>query len=208
MKKLIIFPFNGNGIEAMDCIVDEYELIAFADDTAEKQGLSEFGIPVASREVILQYPEAYILAVPGSSASYKIRKQIIEALNIPISRFARVIHPSASVAKYASIGYNSLIMAGVVLTNTSRVGNHVCILPNSVIHHDSVIGDYSLVGSSVVVAGNSIISENCYIGSGTNIINNIHIGGQVLVGMGSNVIRSVASSLTVAGNPAAILPAK
>ncbi len=36
MNKLIIFPFNGNGIEAMDCIGNEYELIAFADDTAEK----------------------------------------------------------------------------------------------------------------------------------------------------------------------------
>ena len=205
MKKLIIFPFNGNGIEAMDCIGNEYELIAFADDTAEKQGLSEFGIPVASREIILQYPEAYILAVPGSPASYKIRKKIIEALNIPISRFATVIHPSASVAKYASIGYNSLIMAGVVLTNKSKIGNHVCILPNSVIHHDSIIGDYSLVGSSVVVAGYTVIGDNCYIGSGTSIMNNVSLGKRSLVGMGANVIRSFPDDVKIAGNPAKLL---
>jgi sugar O-acyltransferase (sialic acid O-acetyltransferase NeuD family) len=208
MKKLIIFPFNGNGIEAMGCLGDEFELIAFADDTVEKHGMSAFGIPVSSRDIIHQYPEAYILAVPGSPSSYKIRKHIIESLQIPPSRFATVIHPSASIAKHASIGYNSLIMAGVVLTNTSRVGNHICILPNSVIHHDSLVGDYSLVGSSVVVAGNSVIGENCYIGSGTNIINNIHVGEQVLVGMGSNVLRSVPALLTVAGNPANELRAK
>lgn len=202
MKKLIIFPFNGNAIEAMDCIADQYELIAFADDTTEKQGVSEFGIPVASRNIIEQYPEAQILAVPGSPASYKSRHQIIESLQLPQFRFATLIHPSASVAKYATVGFNCLIMAGAVLTNKSKIGNHVCILPNSIVHHDSTIGDYSLIGSSVVVAGYSNIGKNCYIGSGSSIMNGISIGDGSLVGMGSNVIRSCPDEMKIAGNPA------
>ena len=205
MKKLIIFPFNGNGIEAMDCMGDEFELIAFIDDTLDKQGVSEFGIPVVSRDIIHKYPEAYVLAVPGSPISYKFRKQVIEELKIPITRYAKVIHPCASIAKYAEIGYNTLIMSGVVLTNKSKVGNHVCILPNSVIHHDSIVGDYSLVGSSVVVAGNTEIGENCYIGSAVSIMNNISIGKGSLVGMGTNVIRSFPDDVKVVGNPAKLL---
>jgi sugar O-acyltransferase (sialic acid O-acetyltransferase NeuD family) len=202
MKKLIIFPFNGNGIEAMDCIEDQYELIAFADDTSEKQGLSEFGVPVKGREIIQKYPEAFVLAVPGSSTSYMIRKSIIDSLNLPQNRFATLIHTSSSVARYAVVGYNCLIMGNVTLTNKSEIGNHVCILPNTVIHHDSKIGDYSLIGSSVVIAGYTSVGENCYIGSGSNIINNVSIGKGVLVGMGSNVIRSFPDDIKIAGNPA------
>lgn len=205
MKKLIIFPFNGNAIEAMDCVSDQYELIAFADDTTEKQGISEFGIPVKSRDVIQEYPESYLLVVPGSPTSYKSRSQLIDSLQIPINRFATIIHPSASVAKFASIGYNCLIMAGVVITNKATVGNHVCILPNTVVHHDSIIGSYSLIGSSVVVAGYTSIGENCYIGSGSSIMNGISIGNGSLVGMGSNVIRSYPDNVKIVGNPAKLL---
>lgn len=202
MKKLIIFPFNGNAIEAMDCVSDQYELIAFADDTREKQGVSEYGIPVASRNIIEQYPEAQVLAVPGSPTSYKFRHQIIDSLNIPQHRFATLIHPSASVAKFSTVGFNCMIMAGVVLTNKSYIGNHVCILPNSVVHHDSKIGEYSLIGSSVVIAGYASIGNNCYIGSGSSIMNGISIGEGTLVGMGSNVIRSCPADMQIVGNPA------
>ncbi len=205
MKKLIIFPFNGNGIEAIDCLDNDYELIAFADDTKEKQGISEFGIPVYGREVIEKYPEAYVLAVPGSPSTYKGRKATIQSLNVPESRFGKVMHPAARIAKYSSIGFNCLITAGVVINTKVTVGNHICILPNSVIHHDSEIGDYSLIGSLVVIAGHTYIGENCYVGSGTSVINGIQIGAGTLVGMGSNVIQSVPVNVKIAGNPARIL---
>jgi sugar O-acyltransferase (sialic acid O-acetyltransferase NeuD family) len=205
MKKLIIFPFNGNGIEALDCLGNDYELIAFADDTKEKQGISEFGVPVYGREVIGQYPEAYVLAVPGSPNTYKNRRSTIFSLNLPENRFAKVVHPGARIAKYSSIGFNCLISAGVVINNKARLGNHICILSNSVIHHDSVVGDFSLIGSLVLIAGHTTIGENCYVGSGTSIINGIEVGAGTLVGIGSNIIRSLPAGVKVAGNPAKIL---
>lgn len=205
MKKLIIFPFNGNGIEAIDCLDNDYELIAFADDTKEKQGTSEFGIPVYGRQIIEKYPEAFVLAVPGSPKTYNSRKVTIHSLQIPENRFAKVVHPAARIAAYSSVGLNCLIMAGVIINNKARIGNHVCILPNTVIHHDSVVGDYSLIGSLVVIAGHTHIGENCYIGSGSSVINGIEIGSGTLVGIGSNVIRSVPAAVKIAGNPARML---
>jgi sugar O-acyltransferase (sialic acid O-acetyltransferase NeuD family) len=208
MKKLIVFPFNGNALEAMDCIADQFELIAFADDTLQKHGISDYGIPVSSRDIIQKYPEAQVLAVPGSSTSYKSRKQLIASLQLSENRFAKLIHPSASISNYATVGLNTLVMAGVVISNKARLGNHLCILPNSVIHHDVSIRDYTLIGSSVVIAGYTDIGENCYIGSGSSIINSIQIGEGTLIGMGSNVIRSVESHSVIAGNPARHLYSK
>jgi sugar O-acyltransferase (sialic acid O-acetyltransferase NeuD family) len=204
-RKLLLFPCNGNAIEALDAVGSAYEVIGFVDDQEEKQKKGWNGLPVFGREAFTTFPDAFVLAVPGSPSSFRKRHQIIAELGIDPQRWATVIHPSASVSKYAVIGHNTLIMAGVVCTATSHVGNHVCILPNSVVHHDSQIGDYSLVGSGVVVAGYTSIGERCYIGSRTSIINNTTVGNGALIGIGSNVISAVPENAKFAGNPAKAL---
>jgi sugar O-acyltransferase (sialic acid O-acetyltransferase NeuD family) len=202
--RLLIFPYNGNGIEAVDCLRDDFELIGFVDDTPEKQG-EQNGYTVFGREAFAQHPDAKVLAVPGSPVSYTKRKQIIDGLGITADRFATIVHPMASVSSRAKLGINTLIMSGVVITSNAIIGDHVCVLPNSVIHHDTVIMDYTLVGSNVTVAGHSVIGKECYIGSGSSIINGITIGNRTLVGMGSNVIRAVADNMKIAGNPAKVI---
>lgn len=199
---LLIFPCNGNGIEALDCLGDSYQMLGFVDDTPGKQGRGPFGHPVFSRQVLSQYPQARVLAVPGSPTSYRRRQEVIDGLGIEAERFARVIHPMARVSPLARIGRNVLIMAGVVLTSNAIIGDHVCILPNTVVHHDVVIGNWTLIGSSVSLAGNVRLGINCYVGSGTRVINGVEIGDRALVGLGSNVIRDVPPDTTVAGNPA------
>jgi sugar O-acyltransferase (sialic acid O-acetyltransferase NeuD family) len=199
--KLIIFPFNGNALEAYDCLGDNFELVCFVDDETSKYGEYD-GVPITSRKAIEDHPDALILAVPGSPISFKRRKEFIDSLNIAPERFATVIHPNASVSKLATIGRNTLIMAGVVITSDAKIGDHVCLLPNSVVHHDSRVENYSLVGSSVVVAGGTVVHQNCYIGSRSSLINGITVGEFTLVGMGSNVVSSIESHSVIVGNPA------
>ena len=204
MDRLIIFPYNGNGREALDCIQGQYDFIGFADDDVDKQR-EGIDYNVYPRSIFNDYPDAYILAVPGSPISYNIRKKIIESLNINPFRFATLIHPKATVSNSVNIGFNVLVMAGVVITADAHVGNHVCVLPNSVIHHDSFIGEYTLIGSNVTIAGFSKIGSHCYIGSGSSIINNIEIGDKTLVGMGTNVIKSIPKNSKVVGNPSRLI---
>ncbi|HEV7622187.1 MAG TPA: acetyltransferase [Flavisolibacter sp.] len=200
IKHFVIFPFNGNGLEALDCInQDKYNFVGFIDDDPNR---SDKKHKLFSRDILVKNKELYILAVPGSPASYKLRESLINSLRIPLKRFLTIIHPKAVIGKNVSIGVNCLIMAGVVLTSNVIIGNHVCILPNTVIHHDTIIGDYSLIGSNVSIAGNCIIEKNCYIGSGTAIIHNVKVGAMSLVGLGSNVIKNVEDNAKMVGNPA------
>ncbi len=206
MTKLLIFPFNGNGIEALDCLGTNFELIGFVDDTKEKQGKHNLGFEVFPRTAINLYPEARVLAVPGSPISFRFRRQIIEGLQVPESRFATVIHPKSVISPLVKVGYNVLIMAGVVVTSNGVIGNHICILPNTVIHHNAVIGDYTLIGSNVTIAGSTKIGNNCYIGSGSSIINGVEIGSGTIIGLGTNVIKSLPDNSKVVGNPARKIP--
>lgn len=203
---LLIFPCNGNGIEALDCLGDAYRCVGFVDDTPEKRGTDRYGHPVLDRSALIEIPGAHVLAVPGGPASYPARRAIIDGLQIDERRFARVVHPAARVSPHAVIGYNVLIMAGVVITSNAVIGNHVCVLPNSVIHHDVRIGAWTLVGSNVTIAGNTIVGDNCYIASGASLMNNLEIGEGSLVGLASNVIRNVTAGSRVVGNPARRIP--
>jgi sugar O-acyltransferase (sialic acid O-acetyltransferase NeuD family) len=205
MKSLLIFPFNGNGLEALDCLGTEYDFLGFIDDTPEKQGRNKLGFEVFGRDAIKKFPQAKILAVPGSPSSYHLRKNIIDGLDVPDNKYATVIHPRATISKFAHIGINVLIMAGVVVTSNATIGNHVCILPNSVIHHDTVIGEYTLIGANVTVAGHTTVGKSCYIGSGTSVINGIGIGDNSLIGIGSNVITTIPKDVKAVGNPARII---
>lgn len=205
MKKLLIFPYNGNAIEALDCIDSNFELIGFIDDNVEKHTGQKNGHKVFGRNILNEHKDAYILMVPGSPASFLERRKIIDSFSIPPERLVKIIHPSACISPLAEIGRNVLIMAGVVITSNAVIGNHVCILPNTVIHHDVFIGDYSLIGSNVTIAGYSTVDNNCYIGSGTSIINNVKIGDRTMIGMGSNVVRNIEADCTAAGNPCCII---
>jgi UDP-perosamine 4-acetyltransferase len=205
-EKLLIFPFNGNGIEALDCLdFEKYDFVGFVDDDVEKKSLH---FDVFPRSILDKYGELLVLAVPGSPVTYSKRECVISGLNLPAKRYARVVHPGAHIGRDVHIGYNCLIMAGVVITSNARLNNHICVLPNSVIHHDVVIGDYTLIGSNVVIAGGTTIGKNCYVGSGTNVINGVQIGDYSLVGLGSNVVKSVPGNSKMSGNPAKAMAAE
>lgn len=203
--ELLIFPCNGNGVEALDCLGTTHRFVAFVDDAPEKQGIDRHGHRVMRREALAEFPHARVLAVPGGPRTYRSRRDIVRGLGVADERFATVIHPHARISPLASIGLDVLIMAGVVVTSDAQIGNHVCILPNSVIHHGAVIGDWTLIGANVTIAGNVRIGESCYVASGSSLMNDLRIGSEALVGLGSNVIRDVPAGTVVAGNPARVL---
>jgi sugar O-acyltransferase (sialic acid O-acetyltransferase NeuD family) len=201
-RPLLIFPCNGNGLEALDCLGTRHRCVGFVDDTPAKQGSGPAGLPVFDRSALSAHREASVLAVPGSPTSFRTRLELIASLGCSSERFATVVHPAAHVSPLAAIGRNVLVMAGVVITSNARIGDHVVVLPNSVIHHDVTIADGSLIGAGVTIAGHVALGKCCYIGSGTSIKNGIVVGERALVGLGSTVIRNVAAGSVVAGAPA------
>lgn len=204
-QKILLFPYSGTAIEALDCLSPDFEMIGFISDNTEVIGNQYFGYTVFDRSIIEKEPTAKLLAFPGNPNNYLKRKEIIESLNLPLERFATLIHQKAVVSPHANIGKNVLIMAGVVVTSNAKIGNHICILPNSVIHHDVVIEDLCLIAANATIAGNVHIGKNCYIGAASSIKNGLSIEANSLIGIGSNIIKDVSSATVMVGNPAMAL---
>lgn len=201
MEQVLIFPYSGNGKEALECLSDQQEFIAFIHDDISLHGNDAHGNPIGGRELLLQYPQAKVVAVPGSAKSFTQRQSIIESLGILLERFTNLIHPSAVIARSARIGKNVFISAHCTIGPEAIIGDHVIMLANSLLHHDSIIDNYSIICGGVTIAGNTKIGVNVYVGAGSTITNGIEIGNQTLVGSGTNVISSVAEGLVVVGNP-------
>lgn len=203
-RPLLIFPRNGNALEALDCLGARWSMQGFVDDVAEHRA-PWHGHPVGDRSWFAQRPDASVLAVPGSPRSYRQRRALIEGLGIDPARWASVVHPAAHVSPLARIGRNVLIMAGVVITSNAVIGDHVCILPNTVVGHDTTIDDWAVIGAGVTLAGHVRIEANAYVASASAVRDGITVGARALVGLGSVVIADVPPDTTVAGCPARIL---
>jgi len=211
-RKLFLFPFGGNAREALLSVLaineceQEWDVIGFLDDDQSRHGKECCGITVVGgREMLGVEPDAFLLAVPGSPATFGRRREIISGLPIDQSRLATIIHPSVERAPDAKVGFNSIIMPNVFISSNVTIGNHCVILPNTVLSHDCVIGDYCCVGSNVSVSGSVAIGAGCYIGSGTRMREDISIGRGTLVGLGSTVIADIPEHVIAAGSPARIL---
>lgn len=152
MQDLLIFPYSGTAIEALDCLGNSWRCKGFISDDESIIGNEFFNTKVFGRSAFTEFPKAKVLMVHGSPASYTKRAAILDSLNIPDDRYATVIHNNASVSSFASIGKNVLIMAGVVITANAVIENHVIILPNSVVHHHSRVGALTLIAANVTIA--------------------------------------------------------
>jgi len=214
MKQLLLFPYNGNARETLG-VVDAinrqapvWDVLGFFDDDPARAG-DAMGphCVLGGREVLADYPEAHVVAVPGRPDNYWKRLALIESLGIPDARFATLVHPTACIGPECSLSVNTVLMAGVVLTASVRLGAHVGILPNTVLSHEVTVGQGTLIGANVVVAGGVQVGECCYIGSGSHILQNIILGDAALVGLGSTILHSVPPRTVVAGNPGKLLRA-
>lgn len=209
---LILFPFGGNAreaiivINAINIINKTWVLIGFIDDNSDLWSKEFLGHEIlGGKDKIAQYQTAKILAVPGRPDNYLRREHIINSLNLPATRFATLIHPSSQISNDTKIGYNTLIMAGVVTTSNVTIGNNCVILPNTVISHDSIIDDNCLLGSNVSISGGVHIERNCYIGSGSRIIQEITIKEKSLIGIGSVVLKTIEPNSVIVGNPGRLI---
>jgi len=207
-KDLIILCASADGTNIAEIIekLPEWNLIGFLDDDSTKQNTVINDIPVLGKiEDVSLYPKCHFILLAGNPKNYFIKKKLFDKLDISLNRFVTIIHPSAYISRFASIGKNVAIFPNVTVMANATIGNHVFIASKCNIGHGSKIGDYVLMSALVAIPGNVIVEEGCWIGLNASIRDGITIGKWSLVGMGSVVIKDVEPYTIVAGNPAKVI---
>jgi sugar O-acyltransferase (sialic acid O-acetyltransferase NeuD family) len=179
-----------------------WDLLGYLDDDASKHGRIIDGLPVLGAvDWLLDHQVATAICV-GNPQNYTPRARIVDRLQLPDSRFATLVHPTAVIPRSVTIGAGSVIHAMCVATGHSTIGAHVAAMPATVFTHDDIIGDFVTIGAGVRFAGSVRVGTGAYIGSGALIREGCAIGDWSLIGMGSVVIRDVPADQVWAGVPA------
>jgi sugar O-acyltransferase (sialic acid O-acetyltransferase NeuD family) len=153
----------------------------------------------------MDYPHCFFVNGIGSPQSFWRKREIIMKTGVPAERFETIIHPSASVSRFAQLGRGVVVLQHVTITSNVKIGDHVIILPNSVISHDDTIGNYSCIAGGVCISGGVQVGQSCYLGTNASLRGNVRIGDYTLIGMGSVVLNDVPGRSVLVGNPAHVL---
>ncbi len=119
--------------------------------------------------------------------------------------FCSVIHPTAVLTRWTSIGTGCVIAAGSILTSNITIGDHVHINLDCTVGHDVIMEDFSTLAPGVHISGRVRLDKGCYVGTGANVIEGIHAGAWSTIGAGSTIIENVPPGATVVGVPGKVI---
>ncbi len=119
----------------------------------------------------------YIVAFTNQTLRQHFVK-LMEQLEVsPIN----VIHPSAIISQYASIGIGNYIAAGAIVSSNAKINNFNIINFNSTIGHDSELKNHVMVNPGAKISGNVKIGERVLIGANAFVFQGKSVGDDCLI---------------------------
>lgn len=206
MRRLAIIGASGHGKVIADAaICTGWKDIVFFDDNWVRL-THIFDWPVVGRSEKLvkdvHHFDGVVIAIGNNEIRQNKAKKLAEA---GISLLSTIIHPTACISRYATIGQGSVIFAGAVLNPNSHIGDNCIINTNATIEHDCVLGDGVHISPNASLGGHVCVDDLSWIGIGASVRQQITIGRRVIVGAGAAVVNNVPDYATAVGVPARII---
>ena len=213
-KKLIIIGGHGNGTialwaaEGINAVSKEWEVLGFLND---RETEPIFGYPILGkidRETIAKYLPDKDVYFFYTLISVKLNHNFLHKLydlEIPMERFATLIHPTAVISEHAKIGRNVFIQSFVTVGPGAEIDDFVMIHPHAIIGRDTKLNNFSYIAANVCIGAEVYLEEGAYVGLTATIIEFTRLGKWSLTGIGSVVIKDVEPFTKVVGNPARVI---
>lgn len=205
MRRLAILGASGHGkvmADTAECC--GWEAIEFFDDAwpgiQHNAAWPVIGNTASLLERIEQF-DGVVVAIGNNG----IRREKLLALQATGAPLCSLVHPSATVSRYAALGEGSVVFAGAVVNADACVGLGAILNTGCSVDHDCVLGAAVHVSPGARLAGGVSVGNLSWIGIGACVRQLVRIGDRVIVGAGAAVIADVADDLTVVGVPARIL---
>ncbi len=203
-KRICIVGAGGFAREVLCCLIDSMKIsdeemaktacfMVGDEDYKEKTVMGIDVIPQSSFDAAL-YNVVVGIGEP------MLRKKVVESLPADTT-YISVIHPSAVISKWVTIGEGSVITAGTIITCNVAIGKHVHLNLHTTIGHDCEIGDFCTTTPGVNVSGICKFGECVYLGTNSSIRQGVSICSNVTIGMGGVVVKDITEPGVYIGNP-------
>ena len=198
--KLVIIGASGHGKVVADIALkmNKWNNILFLDDDDTIKS-------IIGLEVIGKTTEAYKFKSDTdffvAIGNNKIREKLQENLSNRGLKTVTLIHPSAVIGTDVEIDYGTVVMAGVVINSSSKIGKGCIINTGSCVEHDNIIEDYVHISPGAKIAGNVSVGKSSWLGIGSVVKNDVKITSNCMIGAGAVVIKDIEESGTYVGVP-------
>lgn len=198
--KLIIIGAGGHGkvVAQVAIKMNRWQKIAFLDDDESINTCMSLDI-IGKIENASKYKNEadFFVAIGDNGIREKIQEKLIaETLSV-----VRLIHPNAVIGREVEIGIGTVVMAGVVINSSCKIGKGCIINTSCSLDHDNVIEDYVHISPGVHLAGTVKIGKMSWLGIGSVVSNNINVCEKCKLGAGAVVVHDIYVPGTYVGVP-------
>lgn len=198
---MIVYGASGHAKVIIDCLQTRHIPVkAIYDDNPDIKQLLNLPVNGSYQSQYLAQ-ELLIIAIGNNQVRQKITAVVRHA-------YGKVIHPSASISAFASIGEGTVVFHNSVIQAAAIVGRHCIINTAASIDHDCILQDFVHISPNAALSGNVSVGEGTHIGAGATIIPGITIGNWSVIGAGAVVTRDIPDYATAVGVPARIIKIK
>ncbi len=206
MLDLIIVGAGGFGRELHALLWDVY-----TSETHRFKGfLADQTNPRATRlGPILATPEAYqptatdrfLLAIGDMEA----RRRISQSVARRGGQFASYIHPTAYIARTATIGLGAVIYPLATVSNAAQLEDHVHLNYYASVGHDAKVGGCCLLAPYATLNGFTVLEEEVYVSTHATVVVGQRVGARSTISANSAVMRDVPTDSMVFGVPGRVV---
>lgn len=203
-KQLCIIGTGGCAREVYGYIVDIFKAenkhndVVFLDkDKCVKDDMSVMGCKVIKESAFDTNKYVIVLGIGDSI----IREKVVNKYPKE-TEYATIIHPTALISDWATIGKGAIITPNVVVNCNVTIGDFAHLNLQTNIGHDCKIGNFFTTAFSVNISGACTIGDGVYFGTNACVKQGVEICNNVIIGMGATVIKNIKFSGTYIGCPA------
>ena len=202
MKRLAVLGASGHGKVIADLAeVVGWDEVVFFDDAWPEVAQNERWPVIGNSQSLLDQLNCYAGVVVAIGNNH-IRADKLHWLVENGAPLVSLIHPSAVISRYASLGAGCVVMAGVVVNADTKIADGVILNTGCSVDHDCEIDACSHISPGARLAGGVRLGAQSWVGIGACVKQLIRIGQQVVVGAGAAVIADLPDGITVVGVPA------
>lgn len=203
-KRLAIIGAGKAALQVVDAVVlsNSHYITVFYDGNKSLEGKKILGFPIIPTVDIERIYDDFSQKlfdeiVISFSGDINNRKMVFDALikmGIPI---ANIIHPSAIVSSYVSMGIGNLIFANTRIGPFSKLGDNNVVSSYCNIEHHNSIGSHNTFGPGVLFSGSCSVANQNRFGTGVFIEPNVNIGSNCVIASGIILMQNVPNSKLV-----------
>jgi acetyltransferase EpsM len=213
-KKVIIIGGEGNGGVIASVIEDhrsrfndpEWIVAGFLNDF--EKGKTILGYPVLGGtddiEQFLKEDYYFMHAIHMIGRNIKTEEVFLK-MNIPLERFATIIHKTAFVAKSAVLEPGVFIMSNCYVGPGVKLGHNSLMMANSLLGHNTSVGPLCHFSVGSITSSYIEIGKVSDVALGAKVLEKRKIGNYAVAGANSLITHDIPDYEIHVGSPAKFL---